>query len=225
MCRVLGVSRSGYYRWRNAPQSRRSQEDQALLRELRRLFTAHKGHYGSPRLHKALNASGIGCSRKRVARLMRQDGLRAKPVRRRCRTTDSDHSLAVKANALNRQFTAEDINQKWVSDITYVRTAEGWLYVAVVLELYSRRVIGYGMSDRCDRHIVLVALRRALSQRSIQWGTLVLHSDRGSQYCSTEYQQLLRRHGIVGSMSRRGNCWDPPRRMQARSCREFFWNA
>ncbi len=204
---MMSVSRGGFYAWRNRPASPRSKEDQRLLLKVRASYRASRGTYGSPRVHRDLCEDGETVGRARVARLMRQAGLRSKRRRRYRVTTQSNHSRPVADNVLGRQFTAQAPNQKWACDITYVYTASGWLYLAVVLDLYSRRVVGWSMSSRIHRHLVLDALRMALSQRA-RPRVLLCHSDRGSQYASSDYQRLLQAHGIECSMSRRGNCWD-----------------
>ena len=208
MCRALQVAPSGYYAWRTRPESRRSQEDRWLLREVKDVFMHSKARYGSPRVHHVLRDRGARCSRKRVARLMRQHDLRAKRARRFVpATTDSGHAFPVAENVLDRQFKAHVPNARWTADITYVWTREGWLYLAVVIDLYSRRVVGWSMQKRLRRSLVVDALRMALKTRRPGAG-LLCHSDRGSQYASGEYQKLLRQAGCTCSMSRKGNCWD-----------------
>jgi putative transposase len=171
------------------------------------IYRESRGRYGSPRVHAELRERGQRTGRKRVARLMQTAGLRARERRRfRC-TTDSRHSLAIRQNLLERQFTVPAPNCGWVTDITYMWTLEGWLYLAVILDLFSRRVVGWSLSERLERGIVLDALKMALQDRQPPQG-LLHHSDRGSQYASHEYQQLLAAHGIQSSMSRKGNCWD-----------------
>jgi putative transposase len=207
MCRVLHVSRSGYYAWCKRPAAERSREDQRLTLEVAAIHAESRGRYGSPRVHAELQQRGHRIARKRVARLMRTAGLRARMRRRfRC-TTDSRHGLPIKGNLLARRFAVSAPNRGWVSDITYLWTFEGWLYLAVVLDLFSRRVVGWSLSQRLERGLVLDALGMALERRQPAGGMLH-HSDRGSQYASQEYQQLLAAHGILSSMSRRGNCWD-----------------
>ena len=207
MCRVLQVSRSGYYAWQKRPVAERRRQDQRLALEVAAIHAHSRGRYGSPRVHAELRERGQRIARKRVARLMRAAGLRAR-VRRRFRcTTDSKHQMAIKGNLLARRFAVSAPNTGWVTDITYLWTLEGWLYLAVVLDLYSRRVVGWSLSERLERRLVLDALGMALKQRQPSRGMLH-HSDRGSQYASQEYQQLLAQHGILSSMSRSGNCWD-----------------
>ncbi len=207
MCEQLGVSRSGYYAWKARPESERQKEDEALAQEVEKVHQQSRGTYGSPRVHAELRARGRKVSRKRVARLMNRKGLHARKKRRSVRTTDSRHSQPVAPNLLERDFSPGQPNSSWAADITYVWTGQGWLYLAVVLDLYSRRVVGWAMSQSIDRHLVLNALDMALQSRQPPGG-LLLHSDRGSQYASEDYQKLLAARGIQCSMSRKGNCWD-----------------
>jgi len=207
MCRVLKVSRSGYYAWSKRPASRHIQEDQRLGLEVAAIYRESRGRYGSPRVHAELRERGRRIARKRVARLMQTAGLRARERRRLRCTTDSRHGMAIRGNLLDRRFTMPTLNRGWVTDITYVWTLEGWLYLAVILDLFSRRVVGWSLSERLERTIALDALKMALQDRQPPQG-LLHHSDRGSQYASHEYQQLLAAHGIHSSMSRKGNCWD-----------------
>lgn len=207
ICRVLGLVRSGYYAWRTRSESPRRQADRHLSVQIAASFRASRQSYGSPRVHADLHKGGVRCARKRVARLMRQAGLRASAPRRRVRTTDSHHHLAVAENLLKREFRATAPDLKWVADITYLPTQHGWVYLAAVLDLFSRRVIGWAVRPTLERELVVTALQRALVQRKPSPG-LLHHSDRGSQYASCEYQQQLTAGGIRGSMSRKGNCWD-----------------
>lgn len=207
MCRMLGVSRSGYYDWRNRPPSARAQANQCLVGDIRRIYEEHKGRAGSPRVTKQLRAEGRTVGRNGVARLMQAEALRAKAARKYKATTNSNHNLPVAPNLLEQDFTATAPNQKWVSDITYVATDEGWLYVAVVLELYSRLVVGWAMSERMTAKLVCDALQMALWRRKQPSG-VIIHSDRGSQYCSGYYQRLLRDNALVYSMSKKGDCYD-----------------
>ena len=207
MCRALAVSAAGYYAWRDRPESRRSVRNRALLSAIRVIHRESRETYGSPSIWDALIKQGHDVGEHRVARLMRQDGIRAKTIKKWRATTQSQHRLPVAANTLNRQFTVEHPNRVWAGDITYVWTAEGWLYLAVVLDLYSRAVIGWAMGARLTGDLVQHALTMALQQRTPTRG-LLHHSDRGSQYAATSYQQLLATHGITASMSRTGNCWD-----------------
>jgi putative transposase len=210
LCRMLQVTCSGYYAWRQRPRSQRRQQDEQLIIHIRAIYGQSRGRYGSPRVHQELRAQGVGCSEKRVARLMREHHLVAQPRRKFVVTTDSQHALPVASNELDRQYQVEavaGVNHVWAGDITYVPTAEGWLYVAVVLDLKSRKVIGWGMEASLEQGLVCGALEMALAQRQPQPG-LLHHSDRGSQYASHRYQEQLQQQGIVCSMSRRGNCWD-----------------
>ncbi len=207
MCEQLGVSRSGYYAWQRRPESARQASDRVLAEDVARVHQESRRTYGSPRVHAELRTRGQRVSRKRVVRLMRAQGLAARRRRRYVTTTDSRHRQPVAPNVLARDFSAAQPNTSWVTDITYVDTREGWLYLAVVLDLFSRKVVGWSMSDAIDRHLVLGALDMALKSRQPPRG-LVHHSDRGSQYASAEYQQALAARGMECSMSRKGNCWD-----------------
>ena len=207
MCRALAVSAAGYYAWRDRPESLRSVRNRALLSAIRVIHRESRETYGSPSIWDALIKQGHDVGEHRVARLMRQDGIRAKTIKKWRATTQSQHRLPVAANTLNRQFTVESPNRVWAGHITYVWTTEGWLYLAVILDLYSRAVIGWAMGARLTGDLVQHALTRALQQRTPTRG-LLHHSDRGSQYAATSYQQLLATHGITASMSRTGNCWD-----------------
>jgi putative transposase len=207
MCEQLGVSRSGYYAWKERPESERDKADRALAEVVTRIHHDSRGTYGSPRVHAELRARGQRVSRKRVARLMNEQGLAARKRRRFVQTTDSRHNQPVASNLLERNFSPGQPNSTWATDITYVGTRQGWLYLAVVLDLFSRKVVGWSMSEHIDRHLVLNALDMALKGRQPPRG-LLHHSDRGSQYASTDYQQALAARGIQCSMSRKGNCWD-----------------
>jgi transposase InsO family protein len=207
LCRILAVSRAGFYAAQARPVPGRARGDAQLAVEIAAIHGESRQRYGSPRVHAELRARGRGVSRKRVARLMRRRGLAARRRRRYRITTDSRHPFPVAANVLARQFTAPAPDAAWVTDITYIPTGEGWLYLAVILDLYSRRIVGWAMSDRLTRQLALDALGMALARRQPAPG-LLHHSDRGSQYASGDYQTALGRQGIVGSMSRRGDCWD-----------------
>jgi transposase InsO family protein len=210
LCRMLQVTCGGYYAWRQRPHSQRVREDEQLLVSIRTIYDQSQRRYGSPRVYRELQAQGICCSEKRVARLMREHHLVVSPARKFVVTTDSQHPHPVAANELNREYQVEAVaavNHVWASDITYVPTAQGWLYVAVVLDLKSRKVIGWGMETSLAQGLVTGALQMALGQRVVQAG-LLHHSDRGSQYASHSYQELLQQQGITCSMSRKGNCWD-----------------
>ncbi len=207
MCRLLRVSASGYYAWRARPESSRTKSDRALMVEIRRVHQDSKGVYGSPRVHAELVAEGIRVGRHKVARLMRLARLRGCPRRRFRVTTQRDPAHAVAKNLLKQNFAAEAPNQRWVADITYIPTHQGWLYLAVVMDLYSRRIVGWSMSRWMSRRIVLAALRMAIGARQPE-GSLIHHSDQGSQYTSDDFRDELARHGIDCSMSGAGNCYD-----------------
>jgi putative transposase len=207
MCRVLRVSPGGYYDWRGRPQSARAQRREALIVSIKAVHGEVKARYGSPRIHAELVARGEPCCVNTVARLMRREGIAAKTRRKfRC-TTDSNHGRPVAENVLDRRFEPGAPNRARTADITYVATAEGWLDLAAVEDLHSRRIAGWSMGPRIDSRLVVDALEMAISRR-LPGAGLVGHSDRGSQYASEHYQGLLARHGIVCSMSRRANCWD-----------------
>lgn len=207
MCTTLGVSRSGYYGWRRRPPSERTKGDQALLVPIRAIFLESRRTYGYPRVHRALAARGYRCGRHRVARLMRADGLRAEHKRRYRVTTQSDPKRLVAPNRLAQKFVSTAANTVWLSDITFLPTDEGWLFLVVILDLYARLVIGWAMEPYLDRRLTLKALTMALARRSPERGFLH-HSDQGSQFASDDYQTVLRAHGAQVSMSRRGNVYD-----------------
>jgi putative transposase len=211
MCRVLNVSRGGYYAWlcrQEQPPGKQEAANRQLADSIRVAFRRSRGTYGSPRIHADLREQGIVCSRKRVARLMKLHGIQAKRRRLyKVTTTDSHHSYPVAPNLLDRQFVAERPNEKWLTDITYIPTKEGWLYVAVVLDIYSRKVVGWAMDKYIDQRLVACALHMASQHRRPAQG-LLHHSDRGSQYAAHDYQRLLTSHNMVVSMSRKGDCYD-----------------
>ncbi len=208
LCDALDISPAGYYAWRDRPTSARQQRQDALVVEIRAIHAEFEARYGSPRVQKELVARGHDCCENTVAKLMRDHDIRAKTARKfRCTTTDSDHDLPVADNLLDRQFNPARPNEAWVADITYIPTREGWLYLAVVEDLYSRRVVGWSMADHLESRLVVDALALAVERR-LPGEDLLAHSDRGSQYASAHYQSLLARHGITCSMSRRGDCWD-----------------
>ena len=207
MCTVLEVSTSGYYAWRDRPESARSRADRALAADIRRVHAENRAIYGSPRVHAALRAEGRRIGVNRVARLMRHHGIQGRHKRRVPRTTDSKHSLPVAPNLLDRQFTAPAPNRIWLADITYIPTGEGWLYLAVVLDMFSRRVVGWAMSEKMPQELTMTALQMAITNRRPGPG-LVHHSDRGSQYAARAYRILLEEHSMLCSMSRKGDCWD-----------------
>ena len=207
MCRALTVSPAGYYAWRLRPESHRAVYNRTLLSAIRVIHQESRETDGSPSIWDALLKQGHGVGEHRVARLMRVEGIRAKTVKKWRATTQSTHRLPVATNTLNRQFTVTQPNRVWAGDITYVWTTEGWLYLAVILDLYSRLVIGWAMGHRLTVELAEQALTMALANRTPTTG-LLHHSDRGSQYAATRYQRLLGEHGITASMSRTGNCWD-----------------
>jgi putative transposase len=207
LCRVLRVRRSGFYAWCARSESTREVEDRRLTVEVRAAFEERKRRYGSPRLFRELRSRGVRIGRHRVARLMREQRLCARPRRRFVRTTESNHGLPTPTNVLNRQFVVDDADRVWAGDVTFLPTLEGWLYLAVVLDLYSRRVVGWAMSTHNDEALTLAALQMAIDHRQPSAG-LLHHSDRGTTYASGTYQDVLMQHGMICSMSRKGNCWD-----------------
>lgn len=211
--RVLGVSSSAFCQWQKRPVSQRAQQKQQLVAHIGELFEQSKGRYGSPRIHQDLQALGIPCNQKRVAQLMKEHNLVVRKARKFVATTDSSHAFPVAQNLLNREYQVEavaGVNRAWAGDITYIPTAQGWLYVAVILDLKSRKVIGWSMKDSLEQTLVHEALEMAVGRRLSTESpeVLLFHSDRGSQYAAHDYQKRLHERGIVCSMSRRGNCWD-----------------
>ena len=217
MCRVLRVSRSGFYAWRKRRPSARQKRQEQLLAKIRVVHQENRELYGSPRVHRALLIEGQSVSRNTVAKLMRQAKIRAK-IRRKFfpRTTDSAHQKPVADNRLDRDFTAEAPDQKWLADITYIPTDEGWLYLSAVLDCFSRKIVGWSMANHMEADLASDALKMALLQRCPGGQNLVHHSDRGVQYASEDYQHLLSQHGIECSMSGRGDCYD-------NAMMESFW--
>jgi len=207
MCRVLKVSRSGYYAWRGRPESERDVENRRLVDRIRMVHKKSRKTYGSPRVHSQLVLDGERCSRGRVDRLMSANGIRARGRRKFVATTDSKHDLPVAENVLGREFSVAEPDRVWVSDITYIPTDEGWLYLAGVVDLCSRTAVGWSMSEGLERQLVMDALKMAYLRRRPCKG-LIHHSDRGSQYASADYRQLLSDYGMQMSMSRKGDCWD-----------------
>lgn len=207
MCRVLDVSSSGYYDWRRRSPGVRARARAALDEQVKEAFLAEKCRAGAPRLTRRLKARGHGAGHNQIAESLRRQRLRARGARKYKATTNSNHRLPVAPNLLQQDFSAQRPNEKWVSDITYVATDEGWLYLAVVLDLYSRLVVGWAMSDRMSATLTCDALRMALFRRH-RPRNVIVHSDRGSQYCSREYRQLLKHSGMICSMSARGDCYD-----------------
>lgn len=204
---MFSVERSGYYAWLKRTPSKRHQANEALDKKIMSLFNTHHHRYGGPRITDELHDQGEIVGKNRVARRLKHLGLRAKAKKKFKVTTDSSHALPVALNRLNRDFRAYAPNQKWVGDISYVWTDEGWLYLAVVIDLYSRAVIGWSIQPLMSRELVCDALMMALWSRRFPRGVL-FHSDRGSQYCSADYQNMLKHYGLICSMSRKGNCWD-----------------
>lgn len=218
MARVLRVSRSGFYRWcRGQGPSPRARARAELDARVKALFEMHKARYGAPRLTRELHERGLPCDEKTVASSLRRQGLVARAARRFKATTNSKHDLPVAENLLEQDFNSTRANQKWVQDITYLATDEGWLYLAVVIDLYSRQVVGWSMSERMKATLVCDALTMALFRRAMPRGVIV-HSDRGSQYCAHRFQNLLARHGLLCSMSKRGDCYD-------NACAESFFHS
>jgi transposase InsO family protein len=207
MCSLLKVSRSGYYAWCRRPESRRSRENRALEAKIRVLHAASHGIYGSPKIHKDLVDDGVHCGKNRVARIMREADIRSRTKKKFKATTDSSHNLPVAANLLHQDFTAAVPDSVWVGDISYIHTREGWLYLAVLIDLFNRQVIGWATSTRMTRQLALDALQMALDRRRPAAG-LIHHTDRGSQYAAGDYQKALSERRIVCSMSRKGNCYD-----------------
>ena len=206
-CALLGVSRSGFYAWQRRPTSARAQANRHLVAEIRRVHAEVDRSYGSPRMQPELVARGLRCGRHRIARLMRAHGIRAKQARRFRVTTDSRHGFAIAPNHLGRAFTAPAPNWVWMGDVTYIPTGAGWCYLAVLVDAFSRRVVGWAVGTQLTAALPLRALERAITTRRPAPG-LLHHSDRGIQYASTAYQTVLQRHGMISSMSRRGDCWD-----------------
>ena len=207
LCRLLAVSPSGFYAAQGRPRSLHARRDDKLTEQVVGAHAASKGRYGSPRVHAELKAAGECVGRKRVARLMREKKLAARMRRRFRTTTDSKHDFPIAPNVLERDFTASAPDRAWVTDITFLWTAQGWLYLAVILDLFSRRVVGWATSQNVDRHLALAALDTVLARRRPAAG-LVHHSDRGSTYASSDYRKALNARGLECSMSRKGDCWD-----------------
>lgn len=207
MGQVLKVSRSGYYNWLKNPISPRKIIDMKLKQKIIQIYENSRKTYGSPRIYQKLLREGYHIGKKRVERLMQELDIQAVAKRKYKATTDSKHTQPVADNHLNRDFTVERPNQAWVADITYIYTQEGWLYLATIMDLYSRKIIGWSLRERLTKELVIAALHMALKQRNLST-ELLLHSDRGSQYASELYQLLLLKHGILCSMSGKGSCWD-----------------
>ncbi len=208
LCNALEVSTSGFYAWSKREKSQRQVDDEGWLELITSIFKSSRETYGSPRIHAALKELGHKIAEKRVARIMRENGIVVSPVRAwRCITTKADPLNAVAPNELDRDFTATAVNQKWVTDVTFIRTGEGWLYLASMIDLYNREVVGWAMGESNDTTLTLNALDMALEFRNPPEG-LIHHSDRGSNYTAKDYRKALSNRGIQCSMSRKGNCWD-----------------
>jgi len=217
LCRLLGVARSGYYAWLQGAESANDMKNRLLLEQIRQLFKASRGNYGSPRITQQLRGLGQRCNRKRVERLMRQEGLKGRTGRRRkVRTTNSQHDQPVAPNLLLQRPAPTQIDEVWVADITYIPTAQGWLFLAAVMDLYSRQILGWSLWQNLEAGGALQALARALVKRDSPKG-VIHHSDRGIQYASALYREPLQRSGLIASMSRRGNCYD-------NAAMEAFWS-
>ena len=217
LCQVLEVARSGYHRWSRGPASARELANVGLVQQIRSVYRANQGNYGSPRITRALRQSGQKCNHKRVERLMRLAGLKGATARKKkVQTTDSEHEQPIAPNLLLNRPAPQKIDEVWVADITYVRTAQGWLFLAAVMDLYSRQILGWSLWEGLQAAGALQALSRALAQRGFPRG-VIHHSDRGLQYACCEYRQKLRRYGLVASMSRKGNCYD-------NAAMEAFWS-
>jgi putative transposase len=208
MCRVLSVSRSGYYDWKKRPCCERSKADAQLAVQIAATHTKSGKRYGSPRVHRALRKRGIRVGKKRVERLMREKGIVARQKRRFRRTTDSNHTDPIAPNVVQRQFEPSAPNEVWAGDVTYIATYEGWAYLAVLLDLCSRRVVGWAMSETNDTRLALETLHRAVRCRGGVPVGLVHHTDRGSPYASDDYRRAIAKYAMVASMSRKGDCWD-----------------
>ena len=217
VCGALEVSRSGYYQWLNGPESQRAQANQVLLEEIRKVHHEKKARYGSPRMTHHLRRAGQNCNHKRVERLMRQNGLKGKAgQKRKVRTTNSEHDHPIAPNLLLERPAPGKTDEVWVADITYVPTAQGWLFVAAVMDLYSRQILGWSIWESLEAGGASQALARAVVKRGYPRG-VIHHSDRGIQYACWEYRQLIRRYGLVASMSRKANCYD-------NAAMEAFWS-
>ena len=208
MCDVLELSKSGYYAWCNRLPSLRTQEDERLSQQIQEIHQQSRQSYGAPQIHASLQAKGLQVRRHWVARLMSQQGICVRSKRKFKTTTDSNHPLPIAENVLKRNFLATEPDQTWVTDITYIATRQGWLYLTVIIDLFSRRVVGWSLAEHIRVELVLSALEAALGHRLAAASGLLFHSDRGSQYASSSYRAALEEAGIACSMSRRGNCWD-----------------
>ena len=207
MCQALKISRSAWYAWKNCPESKRKQSDRQMLKKIRKVHQESRGTYGSPRITTDLREQGEVINHKRVARLMRENRIVGSPEPKWRVTTESNHNMPVAPNLLSRNFTVDAPDQVWVGDITYIWTYRGWSYLATVIDLFSRRVVGWALEDNMRSELVEKALKMAIRQRGVEPG-LIFHSDRGRQYASKDYQKILQGYGIIPSMSRKGDCWD-----------------
>lgn len=207
LCHLMGVSQSGYFAWKARPASRRQHDDMVMLTHIRSAYFLSNETYGSPRMTRELQDQGFTVGRRRIARLMRENGLHARHKKRFRKTTDSHHAFPVAPNIIAQDFATTGPNQKWGADISYIWTREGWLYLALVIDLFARRVVGWAISDRLHRQLALRALEKAITMRRPPKG-LIHHSDRGSQYCALDYQGMLKTNGVIISMSGKGNCYD-----------------
>jgi putative transposase len=207
MCEVLGVSSSGFYDWLRRSKSKQALKRESLTQEIKKVYNESRKTYGSPKITESLKKMGNVVSQKTVARIMNENGIASITVRKFKATTNSNHKLPVYPNILNQQFTTQGPGEVWVADITYIDTKEGWVYLASIMDLYSRRIIGFHLSNRMTKDLVILALERAIMNQPPRVG-LIHHSDQGSQYASNEYQELLKKYDITASMSRKGNCYD-----------------
>ncbi|MEM7372430.1 MAG: IS3 family transposase [Bacteroidota bacterium] len=216
MCKVMGVSRSGYYHWLNRGQSKRAKENRSLLAQIRQIHQKSHGRYGSPRITEALRRVGKVASRPRVARLMKAAGIQSKVKKKYKQTTDSNHELTIAPNVLDRQFEWDCLGKAWVSDISYLWTGQGWVYLTVIIDLADRQVIGWALSqEMTTEQTILAAWKMAITNRAVEPG-LIFHSDRGVQYAAAAFRAQLHKHQIIQSMSRKGNCWEDPARVCSR---------
>ena len=204
---MLGVSRSGYYKWAKHIDSDHQKSNEHLLVRIRDAYVRGRGTYGSPRVTAELKSKGIPCGKNRVAQLMKSNGIKAKTKRRFKATTKSKHDFLVADNLLNQRFSADEANKVWVSDITFIRTREGWLYLAAILDVFNRQIVGWSIDSKLSHELLADALRKALRNRKPERGVM-FHSDRGTQYASYAFRDLMERYGFVQSMSSSGNCYD-----------------
>ena len=207
MCQIFTVSKSGYYKWVKNKPSKRTEENHMLLKLIKNIYIKNQGNYGSPRITKQLKIDGLSCSRNRIARIMQKNNIRSKTKKRFKITTKSKHNYPIAQNIINQDFTAKKLNEKWLSDITYIQTVGGWLYFSAIMGLYSRKIVGWSLGERLTREITIKALNNALTTRRVRNG-LVIHSDRGVQYSCYDYTKLIRNNNFLQSMSGKGNCYD-----------------